>query len=744
MYFYLNINYILIIYLKMNNLELNIQTSGAAETLYFGTKYIIDNFKDNINKNTLVMDCDTFYTENIIEKYKNSPIKNCVFYTKNYEDKPIYSYIKMDANNKIYDIIEKVKIDDNANTGIYCFESINLLHKYSLHVVINDIRFNNEYYTSCIISEMIKNNYDFYGIELDSKYVFNLGTPEQVNKYIDNTHLFLFDLDGTLVLSDDVYYHVWKKILQKYNIHLTPEIFNNYIKGNNDQAVIKNLCLNQNEMDSISKQKDNLFIENIEHIQIIEGVIDLFKKIKLNGHKIGIVTNCNKNVANLMLTKTKINNYTDVVIVGNECKHPKPYPDPYISGINYFNGFNDKTIIFEDSKVGFLSANGCNPKCIVGITTNFNNSELVKLGCDICVDNYTSLDINKILEYKNNKLVSLEKYIKNSINLTVDKITINNNKMKGGYISDVLHCIIKLVDGNILDCVVKIENKNESFLQKMANNLGLYEREYYFYESIYKMINISVPKCYGIIYDDNFKKIGILMNNLSDTHNLNLNLNTENIDISLIVISRLAKLHSKFWNKDIKNIFTEIKKHDDPLFMPSWNNFIQSKKDLFLSRWKTSMTENDLDKIKYIFENFSEIQKKLSDTNLTICHGDVKSPNIFYGKNDNEPFFIDWQYVNWGKGVQDLVFFMIESFEIDKINIYGNIFKYYYYAKLLEYGVINYSLEEYENDFKNAICYFPFFVAIWFGTLDENDLIDRNFPYFFINKLFNFMRKYLI
>ena len=57
----------------------------------------------------------------------------------------------------------------------------------------------------------------------------------------------------------------------------------------------------------------------------------------------------------------------------------------------------------------------------------------------------------------------------------------------------------------------------------------------------------------------------------------------------------------------------------------------------------------------------------------------------------------------------------------------------YYYSKILECGVTNYSLEEYENDFKNAVCYFPFFVAIWFGTLDEDDLIDKNFPYFFIN-----------
>ena len=48
-------------------------------------------------------------------------------------------------------------------------------------------------------------------------------------------------------------------------------------------------------------------------------------------------------------------------------------------------------------------------------------------------------------------------------------------------------------------------------------------------------------------------------------------------------------------------------------------------------------------------------------------------------------------------------------------------------------------MEEYQVDFDYSIKYFPFFVAIWFGTLNEDELIDKNFPFFFIQKLFNFI-----
>ena len=65
-----------------------------------------------------------------------------------------------------------------------------------------------------------------------------------------------------------------------------------------------------------------------------------------------------------------------------------------------------------------------------------------------------------------------------------------------------------------------------------------------------------------------------------------------------------------------------------------------------------------------------------------------------------------------------------------------NLTKEYYYKKIIEYGVTDYTIEEYYDDIYNAICYIPFFTSIWFGTVKDDELIDKNFPYFFINKLF--------
>jgi hypothetical protein len=80
---------------------------------------------------------------------------------------------------------------------------------------------------------------------------------------------------------------------------------------------------------------------------------------------------------------------------------------------------------------------------------------------------------------------------------------------------------------------------------------------------------------------------------------------------------------------------------------------------------------------------------------------------------------------------------MIESFTKDNIMKYMNLFKNYYYIKLVEYGITQYTLEEYNKDFEYATYYFPVFVAIWFGTTTTDELIDPSFPFMFIQKLIN-------
>lgn len=143
----------------------------------------------------------------------------------------------------------------------------------------------------------------------------------------------------------------------------------------------------------------------------------------------------------------------------------------------------------------------------------------------------------------------------------------------------------------------------------------------------------------------NFKNIGILMQNLAcdGRFELNLGLNKMNIDASLRVISEMTKCILIF-GVTICNKNCRFKKHNDPTFSPFWGNFIRNQSVLFLDKWSYMLTEQQITMTKEIALQFDEIQEKMSDRNLTLCHGDIKSANIFYEKCQNkvyEPYFID-------------------------------------------------------------------------------------------------------
>ena len=557
-------------------------------------------------------------------------------------------------------------------------------------------------------------------------------------------HVYLFDLDGTMVLSDDIYIKVWSKLLKEYNIFVDKDFFNKNIQGQTDNVVLQRLLKNKNiDFNFVSKLKDTYFIEFIKDIIIVDGIIEYLKYLKENNQKVGIVTNCNSKCANYIIDYCGFREYIDHLVIGSECKKPKPYPDPYIEAMEYFKVNNNEVIIFEDSKSGLLRGKSANPLLLVGITTVFDKNELEKLHVGCVIDNYMGLKNKNILSYIQSE--DTHKYLKKLIHTNfkekIKHIEIYDNKLKGGYISDVLRVQI-MFDSKTIDCVMKIENKIVNNLSIMANKLGLYEREYYFYEALGHYVPVKIPHFHGLLKDEQLNNRGILLENLNqDNFCLNLNLNEENIDISLKIIDEITKLHLKFWNKNIINLFPGLKKNNDQLFQPCWELFVKEKWSMFLNKWEFLLNEKQIEIGSYIVEHFHEIQENLSKDNLTLIHGDVKSPNLFYKKTEDdnyEPYFIDWQYICNGKGVQDLVFFMIESFDIEKLKIIKDLFLNYYFIKIQK-EIKEYDYETFIQDVKDSSSYYPFFVAVWFGSTPEEDLIDKNFPFFFIQKVFTFL-----
>lgn len=200
-------------YPNISCFQLPYMTEGAAQTLYEGIRRIEYSRKD---LPVICIDGDNFFTIDILNIYRNSETKRGIFYFKDIQSNPIYSYIVLDDNNLIRNIVEKDKISNNACCGVYCFKNKDELHYYSENIIRNNERQKNEFYTSTLFLKMIENRLECKGFEINATNFHCLGTPLQSLVFCNNIprhyalednilsiHIdkrrFCFDLDNTLV-----------------------------------------------------------------------------------------------------------------------------------------------------------------------------------------------------------------------------------------------------------------------------------------------------------------------------------------------------------------------------------------------------------------------------------------------------------------------------------------------------------------------------------------------------------------
>ncbi len=209
---------------NINFISINYDTRGAAETVLHTFEKINESRLIDL---TIVIDSDNFYDIDIISKAKNYNT-NSIFYIKNSNPLPLFSYILIDNNDNVTSIKEKIKISDNACVGAYCFKSANFLKQLIESVIYKNKTQKNEFYISNLYDEILDLNDNIKGIEINK---FNcLGTPKQLmdfcieniehtrfnNIYVQIDISDLFDNgsenENYLNISEDIF-HLLDKII---------------------------------------------------------------------------------------------------------------------------------------------------------------------------------------------------------------------------------------------------------------------------------------------------------------------------------------------------------------------------------------------------------------------------------------------------------------------------------------------------------------------------------------------------
>lgn len=179
--------------------------------------------------------------------------------------------------------------------------------------------------------------------------------------------LVIFDLDGVLVDACEWHRLALNSALKEVsNYEITLDDHKNIFNGIPTKVKLKKLLdlniIKSEDLNKIEdlKQKNTINIINSDG-KIRYEKINLLNFLKSKNIKVACYTNSIRDTAELMLNKTGILNFFDLIVTNQDVGFPKPNPEGYIKILNYFNIDKNNAIIIEDSPKGFEAAylSGC-------------------------------------------------------------------------------------------------------------------------------------------------------------------------------------------------------------------------------------------------------------------------------------------------------------------------------------------------------------------------------------------------
>ena len=172
----------------------------------------------------------------------------------------------------------------------------------------------------------------------------------------------LFDLDGVLVDTAIYHFQAWKILGENFNYQLTEEQ-NEQLKGVSRVESL-NRILNwasytatEEQKEIWLKEKNDNYLQLITHMnpsEILPGVVDFLGQIKADGYKIALGS-ASKN-AEIILEKTHLTPWFDVIIDGNKVSKSKPDPEVFLKGAEGLGLLPSECIVFEDAQAGVEAA----------------------------------------------------------------------------------------------------------------------------------------------------------------------------------------------------------------------------------------------------------------------------------------------------------------------------------------------------------------------------------------------------
>jgi beta-phosphoglucomutase family hydrolase len=174
-------------------------------------------------------------------------------------------------------------------------------------------------------------------------------------------HAVIFDMDGLMVDTEFLHHESFKKTLERYGIHPTPNaqgvIHVSGISAEANWERFKRLYEFDVDTTELTKIKHEIHLELLqEGVEAMPGLLELLGDLKKSGYKIAIASSSVRKQINLIVDRLDIADFFDAITSGEEVANGKPAPDIFLKAAHGLNVEPHECIVLEDASKGIQAA----------------------------------------------------------------------------------------------------------------------------------------------------------------------------------------------------------------------------------------------------------------------------------------------------------------------------------------------------------------------------------------------------
>lgn len=178
---------------------------------------------------------------------------------------------------------------------------------------------------------------------------------------------FIFDLDGTVIDSEENYYEADRRLFAEYGVDFSQEMKKKYI-GSGNYEMMKNIKSEygfSESAESLLEKKNRYYLElALEKTEVFPEMARLINILKQWQFPLAIASGTSPYIIERLLDRCSLTFLFDVVVSAESVNRGKPAPDVFIETARRLGKPPRVCAVFEDSKYGVEAAHRAGMTCI--------------------------------------------------------------------------------------------------------------------------------------------------------------------------------------------------------------------------------------------------------------------------------------------------------------------------------------------------------------------------------------------